>query len=747
MDSSRERRVGKRTAELQKVNEQRRHAEAAAGTRLRFEQLVSNISARFVNLPPDRLDEEIERALKLILEFFQVDRCGLLRLVPSGGVWMITHFAYSEQVSPVPTGVQLPAALNPWAYEKLVAKREVVIFSRIDDVPPEADVDKKTWAEWGIRSNLVIPILTGRPVTHVIAINSVKSERIWPEDFIPRLQLLGEIFVNSLERRRMQLQLEHALKFEEMLSVLSAKFVNLPSARMDAEIENGLQHIARFLDLDRCVLARLSDDKSQTITTHSWVASGVKPVSGVVENEMVPWIIAKIMCSETAIISDVDELPEDAATDRKFFSQVGIRSALYLPLRVSGQILGVLGFARLHAQKPWPEELVRGLHVAADVFSNALARQEKDRALQAAEKEYRTIIDFTYDWEYWENIDGSIRYASPSCERITGYSPREFVEDPQKLKRIIAAEDVAAWDEHFQDSRRSPRYYEIKFRIRCKDGNQRWIEHACRPVTDSTGNLLGIRASNRDITKRMQAEAAIHEREKELQSLTGRLILGQEEERRRLARELHDDLSQRLAVLAIEAGKAETAVQDRQDPVLKSLRELRDQAIQIAGDVHDISRRLHPSILDDLGVVKAVESECKRFSKREGVEVAFRAQNIPQRLPKDVSLAVYRIVQEGIANIAKHACARHVAVSLSAGESVLHLCVKDDGLGFDPAQVRQKPGLGLSSIRERARLLQGQHRIAAEPEKGTTITVTIPLKPEPPQKPSAPAPPNFTTTE
>ncbi len=696
--------------------------------RLRFERLISDLSSRLVKVAPERLDSEIERALKMILEFFKVDRCGLLQILLDKGVWVITHFALSDRTPPVPKGVQLPVSISPWAYEKLVEKRESVIFSRIDDLPFEAEVDKKTWTEWDIRSNLVIPILTHEPVTHVIAINSVKREHAWPEDFIPRLQLLGEIFINCIERRRMQLQLEQRLKFEEMLSFLSAKFVNLSPDQVDAEVEKGLQHIARFLDIDRCVMARLSDGESQTITSHSWVASGVDPVTTVVGNEKIPWVVSKIMRSESAIIQSVEELTADAAKDREFFNQLGIKSGLYVPLMAGGEIHGILGLASLHAERAWSEELVRGLQMAADIFSNALVHQKKDRALRAAELEYRTILNFTFAWEYWENIDGSIRYSSPSCERITGYPPQAFVDDPFKLRDIIFSEDREAWDEHFRTARLTPGPHEIQYRIKRPDGGVRWIEHVCNPVTNDQGILVGIRASNRDVTQRINTQAAICERERDLQSLTGRLILGQEEERRRLARELHDDLSQRLAALAIEVGKLETRVENGKESILKHLCGLRDQTIRIAADVHNLSRRLHPSILEDLGLEKAVEAECARFGTKEGIEVAFNAENIPAFLPKNVSLSIYRIVQEGLNNIAKHACARRAVVGLSGSETSLHLSIQDDGLGFDAAEVRQMPGLGLSSIRERVRLVSGRHRIKSEPEKGTVIEVTVPLK-------------------
>ena len=169
--------------------------------RLLFEQIISDLSAKFIRLPYERLDDEIEIALKTILEFFQVDRCALLRVLPDKKSWKITHLAHSEHAPPIPKGTELPQSIHPWAYEKLAIKGEVVSFVRVEDMPDEAHVDKQTWIDWGIRSNLVIPILKSESLVHIIAINAVKREYDWPEEFIPRLQLLGEIFVSALERR------------------------------------------------------------------------------------------------------------------------------------------------------------------------------------------------------------------------------------------------------------------------------------------------------------------------------------------------------------------------------------------------------------------------------------------------------------------------------------------------------------------------------------------------------------------
>jgi len=189
-----------------------KQTEPALEDRLRFERLLSDLSARFVSIPPERVDSEIEYGLRQILEFLQVDRVGLLRSLPDKPAHRITHGVYGKDIPPVPVGVDLPRSIYPWVSERLAERHEVVSFSRLDDLPPEAHVDKRTYAEWGIRSALDIPIITGGSGVHVIAINSVKSERVWPEALLPRLQLLGEIFVNALERKQARLELEERLR-------------------------------------------------------------------------------------------------------------------------------------------------------------------------------------------------------------------------------------------------------------------------------------------------------------------------------------------------------------------------------------------------------------------------------------------------------------------------------------------------------------------------------------------------------
>jgi len=215
---------------------------------------------------------------------------------------------------------------------------------------------------------------------------------------------------------------------------------------------------------------------------------------------------------------------------------------------------------------------------------------------------------------------------------------------------------------------------------------------------------------------------------KDLQKLAGRLISNQEKELSRLARELHDDLTQQLAVAAIDAGAIEQDFKDLPEPVLQKISSIKDQLIKISKEVHNMSRDLHPSILVDLGLVRAVQSECSNFSARTGIAVIFAPRNVPANIPKDTALSVYRIIQESLSNIVKHAEAKNAYVFLEGSDHSLFITVRDTGIGFDQKKVKQQAALGLGSIRERVRLINGKSSITSSPGKGTTIEVSIPLK-------------------
>jgi signal transduction histidine kinase len=225
-------------------------------------------------------------------------------------------------------------------------------------------------------------------------------------------------------------------------------------------------------------------------------------------------------------------------------------------------------------------------------------------------------------------------------------------------------------------------------------------------------------------------ESTLRLTQKDLQKLAGRLISAQEEELRRLSRELHDDLTQRLAVLAIESGMLEMELKKKPEATketIQKISQIKDQLIKVSEDVHSISRQIHPTILDDLGLVRAIESQCAAFMRRHPVGITFKKEHVPDEIQDDIALCLYRVVQEGLRNIAAHSRSKVCEILLRGADHTLCLTVTDDGVGFNPLEVRQMPGLGLSSMRERVQLVQGDFSIRSQPGKGTVINVCVPL--------------------
>jgi PAS domain S-box-containing protein len=194
--------TGQHFLALMKDITDRKQADEALKERLHFEELLSSLSARFVNLPSDQVDIEIQKALQQLLIFFQVDRCGLVQIMRDKETWQVTHQAFTDTVTPVPMNTELPVSRNPWAYDLLVRQRQAVFYSSHVELPPEAGIDKRTFEELGIRSQLTIPLATSGTVDHVISINAVKRECFWPQKLVPKLQLIGEVFVNALKRSK-----------------------------------------------------------------------------------------------------------------------------------------------------------------------------------------------------------------------------------------------------------------------------------------------------------------------------------------------------------------------------------------------------------------------------------------------------------------------------------------------------------------------------------------------------------------
>jgi len=253
-----------------------------------------------------------------------------------------------------------------------------------------------------------------------------------------------------------------------------------------------------------------------------------------------------------------------------------------------------------------------------------------------------------------------------------------------------------------------------------RESGTTWVRWEVRPWRSADGSTGGILIFAEDITRRKHMEEA-------LASLSRKLIESQEQERARIGRELHDDINQRLAMLAVGLEQ----LQDNPREAARHLQELRDETIAISGDVQALSHELHASKLEYLGVVAGMRSWCKEFSERQNMEIDFTS-NVYSVLPFEIGLSLFRVLQEALHNIIKHSGVRRAEVQVLQRSHEFRLIVRDTGSGFDIEEARKGSGLGLTSMKERVQLLNGQLSIESKPMSGTRIHVRVPFKPENP---------------
>jgi two-component system CheB/CheR fusion protein len=355
-----------------------------------------------------------------------------------------------------------------------------------------------------------------------------------------------------------------------------------------------------------------------------------------------------------------------------------------------------------------------------------LVRLSRDQAV--AERDLSaTLLDLSGALIVIRDPNGSITGFNAACQETSGYSLKE-VKNKRLADILLAPEEVdqaAAIFTALRDGTRTATSHESSW-IR-KDGTRRVIAWSSLAHHAADGSVTRVLSTGLDITGRKLIEDALRHSQEELRRLTASLFTTQEEERKRLARELHDDMNQRMAMLANEVNLLEQDLPASPDLVRDQLRSLRERVERLSDDLRRAAHQLHPSSLEHFGLVAALESYCPDFSKLYPIRIKFTHRGVPRSIPFDVSLCLYRVAQECLHNVAKHSGARAATLSLKGDKKGLVLSVIDKGEGFDPDAVTDQAGLGIVGIRERVRLVGGSVSIDARLGHGTEIDVRVPL--------------------
>lgn len=357
---------------------------------------------------------------------------------------------------------------------------------------------------------------------------------------------------------------------------------------------------------------------------------------------------------------------------------------------------------------------------------------------------YRTVADFTYDLEIWINPDGSPRYVSPSCLRVTGYNPRMALSASDFLAGLIHPEDLSRW-RTAMDKARHADIGSMDFRVRRHDGGEIWLAQETTRVFDDKGVFHGLRLSLRDVTDRVRTQASldqarqhledrVRERTAELEesreryrALSSYLQDSIEKERTRISREIHDVLGQDLTALNMGLHRLERSL-SQNDPRRAQTMELRGLVAVTLSTVRRISRELRPPMLDELGFAEAVAWRARTFAEATGLTVDCRTGHLPQLAPGQAT-ALYRVLQECLTNAARHSGATRLTVRVAASKGRITLRVTDNGRGIQLEEAESAASLGIIGMRERVRLIGGRLDISRPSSGGTAIIVQAPIFP------------------
>ncbi len=346
-------------------------------------------------------------------------------------------------------------------------------------------------------------------------------------------------------------------------------------------------------------------------------------------------------------------------------------------------------------------------------------RKRMEDALRESEQRFRLAAYagkmFSYEWDTATDVVAcSGEYAEMLCidkvsHLTTGQQTLTNVH-PDDRENILAAEAALSPEKP---------YLRVSHRMVDPDGRVIWVEKTGRAHFNQQGKMLRIVGMVADITERKLAETA-------LADVSHKLIEAQEQERNRIARELHDDIGQRLALLAISLGQLHKDPRNSPE-VRRRIGELQKQATEIAIDIQTLSHELHSLKLDYLDPVVAMRGLCQELEDSGKVKIDLKSQDLRSLLPLDISLCLFRVLQEALRNSVTHSGASHVEVNLWGTPDEVHLTISDSGVGFDINEVKMRRGLGLVSMEERLKQLRGTLSIESQPKRGTMIHASIPL--------------------
>ena len=536
--------------------------------------------------------------------------------------------------------------------------------------------------------------------------------------------LVAVLLLERRKTKRAKSLLERRFTIETLISEQSTLLSECSADQIDAEIKRGLNSILDAENADRASWFVIDESGATVRDTYAAQRSGVDDKTEFYCRSEMPWTTKTLLRGSPVVVSDLSEFPQEGHSDRQYLERAGVKSAAFIPSSPGNAAQGVLVIVCLVEHREWPKTLIDRLGVLGNIFSNALMRKRAQNALHESELRFQYVVKEAPIGIALEDMSGKILFANPALCDMLGYGTSEM-RGMNCSEFAAGSDEEEDWD-HFQEMAAGiiPSY-QIEKRYTRKDGRKIWGRLNVSMLRHD-GIEPMVLATVEDITEKKAATEDLKRTHGELQLLTSRLFQTQEDERRRIARELHDDVGQRLSLLMMELDAMKNQVPIERTEDHKKLHDLLGQMDELITDIHNMSHRLHSSKLQHLGLRVALKEVCRQVSNAHHVQIDLSADFLPVPLPEQVSLCFYRVAQEAVNNAIKHSGSPRVEVQLTSDDSMLKMRIKDFGVGFDPAE--RGKGLGLVAMQERLRMIGGNLRIESSDHEGTELLAEVSLE-------------------
>lgn len=361
----------------------------------------------------------------------------------------------------------------------------------------------------------------------------------------------------------------------------------------------------------------------------------------------------------------------------------------------------------------------------ASAIENAIDKRRVQEELRLSKERFNTLAKVSTVGIFLSSADGFYLYVNERWSDITGLSYDDAFGDG--FLQAVHSHDRKRIRTEWHRCVREQIPFKSEYRIyRESDKVELWVFGQALPEMNADGTLAGFVGTITDITERMHAEIEIDSSRKQLRALTVRLQNIREEERTHIAREIHDDLGQALTGIKMDLVWLNNKIQTTDEAIQKRMKAMMELADSTIHKVRKLATDLRPGILDDIGLAAAIEWQGKDFGERTGINFSFHLDEEIQ-LDEKRSTAFFRIFQESLTNVIRHASAKNVSISLRRDDNNILLMIEDDGKGIAPSEIANPRSVGILGMKERAASFNGEVNVLGEPNKGTTVRVRIPL--------------------